>query len=176
MKSEKGSMADLGKADKGAFITVGLGENTGKHFHVDITKQEIFPKKLMPKSTRNISLAKVEKQFERLDGKEILVDYKGLFVIGLAELPEAGIIKSLSFQTQFGDVAIKLRAANLSVKGAPVNSISWNMRADGKEFRVMLTAEKVVARVGENYLTDALSMLENAFKVFILGKISNERK
>lgn len=147
-----------------------MGEYTGKHFQVDVTKQSHFPKKAIPASS--LTVDQVQKKFEHLIGKEVLVDLRGRFEIEIGELPENGIIKSLLFQTQLGDVAIKLKGARLSIKGAPVNEITWQMLTDGKTIGVVIETDNLKTTVTESYLTNALATLENALKVFVLGKIS----
>jgi hypothetical protein len=170
LKKDKRSVADLTKSGAKTYIRVSLGDYTGKHFHVDVTKQSHFPKKAIPASS--ITIDEIQKKFERLIGKEVVVDLKGRFEIKISELPEGGIIKSLLFQTQLGDVGIKLKGARLSIKGAPVNEITWQTLTDGKTIGVIIETENLKTTVTESYLTSALDMLEKALKVFVLGKIS----
>ena len=175
LKDENKSLvADLDKHNRQLYVTVGLGEYTGKHFHLDVTNESYQSKKSFS-HTRNVRIDQVQKKLEKLIGEEVLVDLKGMFEIELGELPEGGIVKSLLFETK-GDVAIKLKGAKLSITGAPVNEITWQLSPKGKKIGVFLEAENLKITVGENYLTDALARLESALKVFILGKISNEPK
>jgi hypothetical protein len=175
LKNEKKSLvADLDKSNGQLYVTIGLGEHTGKHFHLDVTNESFQSKKSFP-HTRNVKVDQVQKKLEKLIGKEVLVDLKGMFEIEIGELPEGGIVRSLFFETK-GDVAIKLKGAKLSIKGAPVNEITWQLAPGGKKIGVFLEAENLKITVSENYLTDALAMLENALKVFVLGKIPNEPK
>jgi hypothetical protein len=175
LKSEaKSLVADLDNCDGQLYATAGLGEHTGKHFHLDVTNKSYDPKKPLS-HTRNVKLGQFQKTIEKLIGKEVLVDLRGLFEIKTDELPEGGIIRSLFFETK-GDVAIKLKGAKLSIKGAPVNEMTWQLAPSGKAIRVFLEAENLKIIVSENYLTDALVRLENALKVFVLGKIPNEPK
>ena len=175
LKNEKKSLvADLDKSNGQLYVTIGLGEHTGKHFHLDVTNESFQSKKSFS-HTRNVKVDQVQKKLEKLIGKEVLVDLKGMFEIEIGELPEGGIVRSLFFETK-GDVAIKLKGAKLSIKGAPVNEITWQLAPGGKKIGVFLEAENLKITVSENYLTDALAMLENALKVFVLGKIPNEPK
>jgi len=171
LKSEKDIAAELNKE---AIITVGLGDHTGKHFHLDITKREFVDKKLIAEATA--SLDQIQNKFPKLIGKDIEVDLLGMFEIKIDALPENGIIKSLLFKTQLGPVQIKLEGAKLSIKGSPATEINWLALSDGKHIGVTIEAENFKTTIGENYLTDALNTLENALKVFILGKTSNEPK
>jgi hypothetical protein len=172
LKSQKKTVfADLNKSKGDTCVTLGLGEYTGKHFHVDVSsssEKSAFASRL--------KINQIQEKLEKLIGKEVLVDFKGMFEIEITELPEGGIIKSLFFQTQFGDVAVKMKGAKLSIKGTPVNDITWQVKPDGKKVGIYLEAENLKTIVTENYLNTALLMLESVFKVFVLGKISNESK
>jgi hypothetical protein len=176
LKNEKkSSVADLDKTKRDTYVTLGLGEYTGKHFHVDVTKESYDPRPKR-KASKSLDVNQIQKKLEKLIGKEVIVDLKGMFEIEISELPEGGIIKSLFFQTQLGDIAIKMKGAKLSIKGTPVNEITWQIKPDSKKIGVYLEAENMKITVSENYLTNALVLLENAFKIFVLGKLANEPK
>lgn len=171
LKTEKDGAADL---NKGSIITVGLGERTGKHFHIDITKREFADKKSLSEATA--SLDKIQRKCSKLIGEKIEVDLTGMFEVEINNLPENGIIKSLLFKTQLGSVEIKLEGARLSIKGSPATEINWVALSDRKHIGVTIEAENFKTTIDENYLTNALNTLENALNVFILGKTSNEPK
>lgn len=171
LKTEKGGAGDL---DKKSIITIGLGDHTGKHFHLDITKREFVGKKTLASAT--LSVDKIQGIFSKLIGKEIEVDLTGMFKVEINALPENGIIKSLLFKTQLGSVEIKLEGAQFSIKGSPATGINWLALSDGKHIGVTIEAENFKTTIGENYLTDALNTLENTLNVFLLGKTSNESK
>lgn len=168
MKKGGGSIADLDK-DGNTYITVGLGESSGKHFHVDISKEVFSPKKKAQR-VRRTEIGKIQQKFDRLIGKEVLVDLRGYFPVKTKDLPETGIIKSLFFRTQIGDVALKIKGSRLAIEGAPVTEITWQSIDDGKIIGIVIEAENVKTKVDEDYLTNALAILENALKVFVLGK------
>lgn len=171
LKMEKGG---AGVLNKDAVITVGLGGHSGKHFHLDITKREFVDKKSLAAAT--LSVDKIQNKFSKLIGKEIEVYLTGMFEVEIDALPENGIIKSLFFKTQLGPVEIKLKGAQLSIKGAPATEINWLALSDGKSIGVTIEAENFKTSIGEDYLTNALNTLENALKVFILGRTPNEPK
>lgn len=171
LKTEKDGAADLNKE---SIITVGLGDRTGKHFHLDITKREFVGKKSLAEATTSVD--KIQHKFSKLIGEKIKVDLTGMFEVEIDALPENGIIKSLLFKTQLGSVEIKLEGAQLSIKGSPATEINWLALSDGKHIGVTIEAENFKTTIGENYLTDALNTLENTLNVFILGKTSNESK
>ena len=171
LKTEKEGAGDLNKE---SIITVSLGGHTGKHFHLDITNRKFIDKESLAAATSPID--KIQHKFSKLIGKEIEVDLTGMFEVGIDALPENGIIKSLLFKTQLGPVEIKLKGAQLSIKGAPATEINWLALRDGKNIGVTIEAENFKTSIGEGYLTNALSTLENALNVFILGKTPNEPK
>lgn len=176
LKNEKkSSVADLDKTKGDTYVTLGLGEYTGKHFHIDVTKESFDPRP-KKKTSKYINVNQIQKKLDKLTGKEVTVDLKAMFEIEISELPEGGIIKSLFFQTQLGDIAIKMKGAKLSIRGTPVNDITWQIKPDGKKIGVYLEAENMKITVGKDYLTGALTLLENAFKIFVLGKLANEPK
>lgn len=105
-----------------------------------------------------------------------LGDLRGSFEIKITDLPESGIIKSLFFQTQLGDFGIKMKAEKLSIKGAPINEITWQVLDDAKTIVVVIEADRIKMIITEDYLTSALTRLESALKVFVLGKLPNEPK
>ena len=171
LKKEKDGAGDLNKE---SIVTVGFGDRTGKHFHLDITKREFVGKTSLAAAT--LSVDKIQHKISKLIGNEIEVDLTGMFEIEINALPENGIIKSLLFKTQLGSVEIKLRGVQFSIKGSPATEIMWMALSDGKTIGVTVEAENFKTSITENYLTDALNTLENALNVFILGKTSNEPK
>lgn len=175
LKKEKATISDLSKSGDKVYVRVSLGEEwTGKHFHVDVTKTDFYKKKLT--TTAGLTVEQIQKKFDKLIGKEVIVDLTGRFEVEINKLPDSGIIKSLFFETKLGDVAIKMKGSRLSITGAPVNEITWQLLRDGKTIGVTIETANLKTTVTENYLTSALSTLENALKVFVLGKIQNESK
>lgn len=174
LKKGKRAVADLNKSGAKTYIRVSLGEYTGKHFHVDVTKQSHFPKKYIPAS--RLPIGQIQKKLEQLIGKEVEVDLRGMFELEINDLPESGLIKSLFFQTQLGDVAIKMKGSKLSIRGAPINEITWQILPDGKKIGVIIETENLKTTVTDNYLISALTTLKNALNVFVLGKVPNEAK
>jgi hypothetical protein len=171
LKTEKDGYANLNKE---SILTLGLGDRTGKHFHLDITEREFVDEKSITEAA--LSVDEIQHKISNLIGKEIEVDLAAMFEVEINALPENGIIKSLLFKTQLGSVEIKLKGAQLSIKGSPATEINWLALSDGKHIGVTIEAENFKTIISENYLTDALNTLENALNVFILGKTSNEPK
>ena len=171
LKTEKDAACDLNNE---SIITVSLGGRTGKHCHIDITNRKFVDKKSLAPAT--LSADKIQHKISKLIGIEIEVNLAGMFEVEINSLPENGIIKSLFFKTQLGQVEINLMGAQLSIKGAPATEINWLALRDGKNIGVTIEAENFKTSISEDYLTNALNTLENALKVFILGKTPNEPK
>src|ERR1039457_7116165 len=69
LKNEKDGAGDLNKE---SIITLGLGDRTGKHFHLHITKREFVGNKSLAGAT--LSVDKIQQKISKLIGKEIEVD------------------------------------------------------------------------------------------------------
>lgn len=159
----------IGIANTGAgkaYLRVAFGGYSGRHLHVDVTKASLFKKPFRPSELS--SAEAIQKKLDRLIGEDVKSDLIGRFDIRLNELPDGGIIRSLFFETQTGDVAIKVNGASLSITGAPINSIRWK-RLSNETIGVTLETENVETAISESYLTSALDRLEAALNVFVLG-------
>lgn len=172
-KKEQVMIASLKTHNAKAFLRVWIGGQKSRHFHLEVVRASVFNP---PKNKKLNTIEQINKTLIRFIGSEVEADLKGMFEIKLSELPEGGIIRSLLFQTQTGNVAIKVEGARLSITGAPVDSITWQSFKSGEKMRVMLEAEDVKKTISEDYLSDILSMLETSLNVFILGKVANEPK
>jgi len=149
-----------------AYIRVLLGGKTQKHVHIDVYKREAFGN-VIPKATHKRK--DIEKILDQFMGKKIVTRSFGRFMLPVAELPEAGLIRSTFFETKQGELSITVSAANLSIKGAPIRNLEWQFVAKGASVRIDIDA-KVEKEIGDNYLTDQLQLLNFGFRLFVLGK------
>ena len=69
-----------------------------------------------------------------------------------------------------------MKGARFLITGAPITEIIWPTIPDDNQIGVMIEAENFKTKVDDNYLVRALNMLDNGFKVFVLGKLPNELK
>jgi len=174
MKAEKPMIAACGSRSGKLFFRAHFGGNkAGNHLHIDVSKASFYSDKFKPPHVA--APEQVQKKLERFMGKGITTDLRGLFEIKLSELPEGGIIRSLFFKTQTGNVSIKVSGARFVITGAPINAISWQALPNEK-IGVILESENLKTTVSEDYLTKTLSTLEEALNVFVLGKVPNAQK
>ena len=173
LKKEGRITTKLSKKEN-ASARLSLGDGDGRHFHLDVSRPTFFNNKVLPAST--VSLKKFLDKIDQYMGNEVSVCFMGLFEVRIGELPDKGIIKSLFFQTQMGEVAIKVNAAKLVIQGAPICEISWQILKDGERIRLLIEAEDCKTTISEKYLSVGLQTLEQAFQVFILGRSPGEQK
>lgn len=169
LKHEKVGISGVNQPREKVYVRVAFGQSSGKHFHVDIMKKERY--RIKTNSIASLTSSQIQKKLDHLINTNVEVDFRGIFEVAISDLPDNGIISSLFFQTKTGDVAIKMKGATLTIDGAPVNEISWQALEGGKKIGVMIESENLKVTVTENYLTDAMVRLEQALKVFVLGKL-----
>jgi hypothetical protein len=149
-----------------AYIRVHLGGTTPKHVHIDVYKREAFGNKI-PKTTHKRK--DIEKILNQFTGKKITTSAFGRFILPVAELPEAGLIRSTFFGTKQGDLSIEVSGANLTIKGAPIRNLTWQFAEKGTSVRIDIHA-RVEKVINDNYLIDQLHLLDFGFRLFVLGK------
>jgi hypothetical protein len=147
------------------YLRVFFGGKSKRHCHIDIATREFFGDGKVPKITARMS--DVQGILQRLIGQEIEADFDGLFWIPTANLPP--IISSTLAESTQNNVVIKMVGGRLSVRGAPIHTIDWSIRERTEEARIGLEARKRTT-ITESYLEDAFSLLELAFRVFVLEK------
>jgi len=96
-------------------------------------------------------------------------------VVPLDELPEQGLIRSLSsLEAKTDGVGLRLTGGSLSVRGAEVSRIRWSIQPEGKTANVLIIGERQLA-ITENYLEEALVWIDDQFQRLVLGRTSNEK-
>jgi hypothetical protein len=150
------------QAKKKLFIRVGLDE--GAHFHVDIATRSYFGARNVPKPTHNWET--VQKFWIRFLNQKIKLRGVGYYRVPIADIPEPGLIKSVSIESKSGDVGLKLTAGTITLSGAPIQQLRWSLKNEGKKVVVELETrrEQVLSEV---YLLDALKTVDDAFRVFV---------
>ena len=112
---------------------------------------------------------------DALVGSDIEVTCFGSFVVPLDELPEQGLIRSLSsLEAKTDGVGLRLTGGSLSVRGAEVSRIRWSIQPEGKTANVLIIGERQLA-ITENYLEEALVWIDDQFQRLVLGRTSNEK-
>ena len=97
-------------------------------------------------------------------GQKIDVYVKGLFRASRSELPP--FIRSAFTATVADDVQVRMTAATLAVRGAPVHSISWELKARAPA-EIRLEARTQMALDGP-FFDKGLDILESGFRAFIV--------
>ncbi len=145
---------------------------TGKNncqLHVDCALGNVFLSRPKPKATH--------KKGEVLDsigsvlGEQIDVRISAYFDVPLKDLPEKGLIRAFSPEQESGDVTVRMTGCTLSLTGAPVTGVRWNIREEGKKciVRVSMKAERSET-ISEQYLTGLWDWMEQQFRLFVLRR------
>ena len=156
-----------------ANMRIMLGGGSGKHVHVDVFAPELVSPRLKPE--KESTLSDLLNNLDRVLGKEIEVLLRGGFRTTFTELPDTGLIRSLMFKTKMGNVAIKLDGASFAIEGAPVQALTWDASLEDK-ISTTLESDEYKVSISDDYLTNAVNILEQGFNVFVLGKGQNEPK
>jgi hypothetical protein len=173
MKQEEDKIAPFASPRGTAYVALILGGGSGKHIHLDVISPEMVTKKF--EETTKSTPEDIQNSVSRLAGMEVQTNLKAGFQAKLEELAESGIVRSLRFQTKMGNVAIELDGAVLSIEGAPIQRISWQVGSKDN-IQITLEAELIKTTLSEHYLTSLVDTAERAFNVFVLGKAQNEPK
>jgi hypothetical protein len=102
-------------------------------------------------------------------GKRIDVYLRGLFLVPRAALPP--FIRSPTATTIADDVQVRMTAATLAVRGAPIHSISWELR--GRMPAEIILEARTQLTFDESYLDQGLDLLESAFRAFIVREAND---
>jgi len=172
-REERTKVARYYTASGTAFVRASLGYKQIPHLHVDCVLRKYFPKDRIPKVTHK--KAEVLKIIERVLGTTIELSIVGCFKVPMTELPEGGIIHSLSVEQKTVDVSIRLTGGSYTLTGAPVKEIHWRELQEGKRLvHVRIKGEKT-SKVSEAYLREMWDWINDQFSLFVLGKIKNAR-
>jgi len=153
-----------------AYVRVLTPGRSGKGLHVDCALRDFFPKKKAPTVTHK--KAEVIQFLNKAVGTTIDVGIGGAYVLGIHELPERGLIRSLAVGEETGGMKIRLTGGTFSITGAPIKTIRWWSIEKGKRVMVHLEARRTV-KIDETYLQDALDWVNGQEGIFLLGKADN---
>lgn len=104
-------------------------------------------------------------------GMQMDVRLTGVFRVPIDSLPP--FIRYTATEMAFGDVQLRMTAGTISVRGAPIESISWELPTKGDLVDVILEA-KTCLKFEEAYLDSALDILEAAFAALIVEEAKDE--
>lgn len=152
------------------YLRVLPGGKKHPHLHIDCAAQECFGKDRAPKTTT--TQAKLLKVLEKAVGLTLDAGICGGFLVPLADLPEQGLIRSLSAEQKTGDLSARLTSGECKIEGAPVGRLFWRIEDDQKTVFIRIEAGRQ-EKVDEQYLVRALGWIEKQFNLFVLGKAAN---
>jgi hypothetical protein len=155
-----------------AYVRV-LPITAGRHLHVDCALEEFFGKKKTPKTT--CAKGRVLTLLETCAGSTIDATVIAVFVVGMAKLPDQGLIRSLSAETGSANLRVRLTGGTLSVAGAPIRRITWSLRKEGSSVSIQIEGNRVI-RVGENYLQESLEWAGKMLGSFVLQGTDDAHK
>ncbi len=155
-------IAAITQAKQKLFVRVALNE--GAHFHVDIATPSFFGAKNVPKPTH--SWETIQKLWIRFLNQKIKLRGVGYYSVPVADIPEPGLIKSVSIESKSGDVGLKLTAGTITLTGAPIQRLRWSLKNEGKKVAIELETRKEQT-LSEVYLLDTLKIVDDAFRIFV---------
>jgi hypothetical protein len=156
------------RGEKGTgYVRVMVGD---KHVHVDCAVPRYFEEGLLPKVTHR--KADVLAVLQIVLGAEIKVGVAGSFRIPMQQVPEQGLIRNLQTKTQSGGLSLEVTGAKLSIEGAPVGFISWEIPRSHNEAYVKIVGARHL-RIAPSYLSDCLEWITRQMQFFVLGKTEN---
>jgi hypothetical protein len=155
------------------FIRVSLTGKKEKHLHVDCAVEKLFSSKT-PKPKVTHEKDDILKIIESVSGKEIDCHIEAHFDIPILDLPESGLIRSLCVEQRSADLSMQLTGGVLSLTGAPVRRIRWNMlkKHEKSTVHVCIDGERSML-ISERYLSESWEWINEQFSIFVLGRRKN---
>lgn len=157
-------------AGRKVYLRLLPGGKKHTHLHVDCASQEFFGKVRPPKT--NTTKAKLLRMFDKAEGLMLDCGVCGGFVVPLADLPEQGLIRSLSSEQKTGGLAARLTSGECMIEGAPVHRLYWNINEGEKTVFVRVEGSRE-DKVDDQYLVRAFDWIDEQFDLFVLGKAPN---
>ncbi len=136
-----------------------------EHLHIDL----VAPGRFSSPPKTNASIKEIQVFLAPYFGRVLSVHLKGRFIVQTADLPP--FIRTAFTATIADAVQVRMTAATLAVRGAPINKISWDLRGKGPA-EVVLEANAEM-EFNEAYLEKGLDLLENSFRAFIAKEPSH---
>jgi hypothetical protein len=161
-KDEATMIASVSRGKSKLFVRVALNESA--HLHVDIAKPSFFGGKNNPRPTH--AWETVQKLWARFLDQKIKLRGVGCYTLPFAELPEAGLIKSIAVESKSGDVGMRLTAGTITLSGAPIQRLKWSLGNATKTVAVELEVRREQV-LSELYLLDTQKIVETSFNVFV---------
>jgi hypothetical protein len=136
------------------------------HVHLTVAVTERFTKE---KPKPNCELEMLLSLLEPFLGRKVEVNLKGFFPVNKAVLQPFISATTLSVSD---DVQVRMTGASFAVRGAPIQSIAWELAGKGI---VNVTLEgKTKMEFDGSYLDQGMDFLENAVNAFSVRKSDDE--
>jgi len=157
----------IAKNDSGYFIRLAVG--TGRHVHVDVARPAFFTDSETQTPKTDCSWPQLQKALGHFVGEKVEARVSGFFLLPINNLSGSEFVKLLSVETKIASFSIKLTGGTLTLSGAPINRIRWNLRKGGKEM-VFDLRSVFAGALDEAYLVDLFNTLVSSFRLFITEK------
>lgn len=161
------------ESGKKVFLRGYFGGRSGTHLHIDCRLSSYFRPNDQPET--NGTLSEVLSDIALFEGISAYVSVVGCFEVEIAELPDQGMIRTLSKQQNSGDITIRLAGGRIALTGAPIEEIEWDVLSDGKRARIIVNGE-LREVVDEKYLMRLMEWIENQYQLFVKGRTSASTK
>lgn len=165
------SVAAYRGADQKVYLSVLPGGKKHTHLHVDCALQGFFPKDHAPKT--NTTKDKLLAVLQKAVGLTLDAGICGGFLVPLTDLPEQGLIRSLSAEQKTADLSARLTSGECKIEGAPVGRLSWRIGDEQKDVFIRIEAHRE-EKVDDQYLLRSLEWIEKQFALFVMGKTADE--
>ncbi len=165
-ETKKALIAQYTKSAREVLIGVVLpfpGKEEEKHVHLRLSPIEKFEEK---KPTINAEVEGVLQLVEPFSGKTVIAAVDGLFRVPLTDV--SSFIRSTFVETSADKVQVQMTGGTLSVRGAPVHTITWKLGKDGRVEFVVQAKQKT--KLDGDCLIEALNMVESAVKALVIGE------
>lgn len=148
-------------------LTAVLGQRDDKHVHIDIARKKVYS--IGHDRGANSTIEEIQRHLDQLLGTDIKTVVFCRFVLPVEELPEQGLIRSLSFESLEDDLGITMTGGEFEIRGKVPYFLSW--RLIEKKANVRVDLETYVAiKLNEEYLVRLLGHMDSAFRLYVLGK------
>lgn len=138
-----------------------VGSKASKHVHIDLVKESAYGKR-----DTKVAVDEIHRRLEPFLGEPIAAKFFGRYRVPLDSLPDGGLINTLRFEVKFDAFSLATTGGELSITGAPIDSLDWKVRGD----RVVVDLEgNINTNISDDYLVSIYESLDRAFKGLILA-------
>jgi hypothetical protein len=148
-------------------VFLSFEEESKQHIHLDFFKKESVERGFR---NSNETIDSIFSKIGFIIGQEINVKAFGQFFVRLDEIPNEGIIRSTFFEAKLDSLSLNLTAAEITIEGAPVHTLSWMSIGPKDKMVVVSLYSNLILKIKEDYIKSFVDLFEQSFRVFVLGK------